>query len=301
MDGCPLTAATSHMFCECHLISSYTSSTDNETVSVEDKCALIIAGWGSIFKNWITDGIQTVVLHSALYIPQLTTNLISLGTLQHNGASFHSVNSRLVVTMGKDDLFHTTLHRTLYYVNHTSNTGTEVAYAVSSGSLHLWHRWMGHLHLDAICKLDQKSMVNGLTITSPKSYNHICEGCVSGKSHCLMFPNASHTHYEKMELIVVDLSGPMSVATWTGKAYAFIVVEMNSWLGIRELLETKAEAAKTIKTGYEIRITIWKEIKAVTYWCWSTTWWWISVGKTVSYMKRLFPTLPNRMVSSNVP
>jgi hypothetical protein len=41
-------AATSHMFChmfcECHLFFSYTSSTKNETVSVGDKHALIIAG-----------------------------------------------------------------------------------------------------------------------------------------------------------------------------------------------------------------------------------------------------------------
>jgi hypothetical protein len=84
------------------------------------------------------------------------TNLISLGTLQRDGASFCSVNNGLVVTMGDDDLFHTTLYRTLYYVNCASNTGPEVAYVVSGGSLRLWHRQMGHLHLDAICKLNQK-------------------------------------------------------------------------------------------------------------------------------------------------
>jgi hypothetical protein len=69
-----------------------------------------------------------------------------------------------------------------------------------------------------------------------------------GKSHRLPFPNASHTHYEKMELLVVDLSGPMSVTTWTGKAYAFVAVEMNSRMGIGELLERKTEAAETLKT-----------------------------------------------------
>jgi hypothetical protein len=176
------------------------------------------------------------------------TNLISLGMLQRDGASFCSVNDGLVVTMGDNDLFHTTLHGTLYHVNRTSNTGMEVAYVVSGGSLHLWHRRMGHLHLHTIRKPNQKSMVNGLTITSPKSYDHICEGCVLGKSHCLLFPNASHTHYETIELVIVDLSGPMSVTTWTGKAYVFIAVEMNSRLGIGELLESKTEAAETLKT-----------------------------------------------------
>jgi histone deacetylase 1/2 len=150
--------------------------------------------------------------------------------------------------MGDDDLFHTTLHGTLYHVNRTSNTIAEVAYVVSSASLHLWHRQMGHLHLDAIHKLDQKLMVNGLTITSPKFYDHVCEGCMLGKSHRLPFSNASHTHYEKMKLVIVDLSGPMSVTTWTGKAYTFVTIEMNSQLGIGELLKSKTEAAETLKT-----------------------------------------------------
>jgi hypothetical protein len=242
-------AATSHMFCERSLFSSYASSTENETVSVGDKHALIVAGQGSVtFKNKLTNGIRTVILHGALYVPRLTTNFISLGMLQRNGASFRSVNDGLVVTIGDNDLFHTTLHRTLYHVNHVSDTTTEMAYVVSGVSLRLWHRWMGHLHLDAIRKLKQKSMVDGLTITSPKSYDHICKGCMLGKSHRLPSPNASHTHYEKMELLVVDLSGPISVTTWTGKAYTFVAVEMDSQMGIGELLEHKTEAAETLKT-----------------------------------------------------
>jgi hypothetical protein len=146
---------------------------------VGDKRTLVVAGRGSVtFKNKLTNSIRTVVLHGALYVPRLTTNLISLGTLQWNGASFHSVSDGLVVTIGDNDLFHTTLHGTLYHIKRASNTVAEMAYVVLGASLRLWHRQMGHLHLDTIRKLEQKLMVNGLTITSPKSYDHICEGCV---------------------------------------------------------------------------------------------------------------------------
>jgi hypothetical protein len=63
-------AATSHMFCERRLFSSYASSTKNETVSVGDKRELIVAGRGSVtFKNQFTNGVRTVVLHGALYVP----------------------------------------------------------------------------------------------------------------------------------------------------------------------------------------------------------------------------------------
>jgi hypothetical protein len=91
-------------------------------------------------------------------------------------------------------------------------------------------------------------MVNGLTLSSLKEYDHVCKGCVLGKSHCLPFPKTSLTNYTPMELVVVDLTGPMSVETWSGMSYAFIAIEMNSWMNFGELLASKDEVAKTLKT-----------------------------------------------------
>jgi hypothetical protein len=90
-------------------------------------------------------------------------------------------------------------------------------------------------------------MVNGLTISSLKEYDHAREGCVLGKSHCLPFPKASLTNYTPMELVVVDLTGPMSVEMWSGMSYTFIAVEMNSWMSFGELLVYKDEVAETLK------------------------------------------------------
>jgi hypothetical protein len=82
-----------------------------------------------------------------------------------------------------------------------------VAYITSSsGSLHLWHQCMVHLHLDATQQLTWKDMVDGLTISSPQTYDHVCKGSALGKSHQLLFPQAST---EKMELVVVNLTGPI--------------------------------------------------------------------------------------------
>ena len=66
--------------------------------------------------------------------------------------------------------------------------------------------------------------MTGLTISSPQAFDHVCEGCVFGKSHQLPFPKASTTPYEKMELVVVDLTGPMSVETWTGMSFTLVAV-----------------------------------------------------------------------------
>ncbi|KAI5980459.1 hypothetical protein F5J12DRAFT_789215 [Pisolithus orientalis] len=86
----------------------------------------------------------------------------------------------------------------------------EVAFAaVASGSMWVWHHWLGHLHLDAIRTMVQKNIVNGLNITSPKDFDHVCEGCVLSKSHWLPFPKVSNTIYLKMELVVMDITGPI--------------------------------------------------------------------------------------------
>lgn len=82
-------------------------------------------------------------------------------------------------------------------------------------------------HIDAIQKLAQNEMVDGLTISS-RNFDHVCEGCVLSKSHCLPFPEASQTMYKCMELVVIDLIGPMSIETWTGLLYTFMAVEASS-------------------------------------------------------------------------
>ena len=42
-------------------------------------------------------------------------------------------------------------------------------------------------------------------------------------------------------------SGPVPVPTWTGKAYAFVAVQMGSRMGVGELLETENDADESLK------------------------------------------------------
>jgi GAG-pre-integrase domain/Integrase core domain len=121
------------------------------------------------------------------------------------------------------------------------------AHVTTSRSLRLWHRRLGHLHLDVIQEMMQKNMVKGLTISSPDEYDHVCEGCALGKSHRLPFPKASSTQYKQMDLLVVDLTGPMSVETWSGMQYAFVAVEISCRLPVGRLLRSKDEAGTALK------------------------------------------------------
>jgi len=76
-----------------------------------------------------------------------------------------------------------------------------------------------------------------------------------GKLHPLPFPKQSNTVYEKMDLVIIDLTGPISVPTWLGMSYALMVVEASCCFPIGRLLKVKSEAAaaavKEIVTMFE--------------------------------------------------
>ena len=220
-------AATSHMFHDADYFTQY-APVVAESIEVGDGRALPTIGRGSVtFKSRLPDGIRTVVLHGVNHVPRLRMNLVNLGQLEREGVNGSFGGGCIKVMMGDDELFRANLLDGLYWIDCAMPSGGVAFVASPSGSLRLWHRCMGHLHLDAIRQLARKDLVTGLTISSPQTFDHVCEGCVLGKSHWLPFPKASTTPYEKMELIVVDLTGPMSVETWTGMSFALVAVEAN--------------------------------------------------------------------------
>jgi hypothetical protein len=168
------------MFCNQKVFSNYVASHGGETVSVGDKCTLVVEGRESItFKIQLSSGFRTIVLHGALHVPWLATNLVSLGAFQREGSSFCSCEGEdgLVITQGGDKLFQATLNDSLYYINCASDGINEMALTILSGNLWLWHRRMGHLHLEAICKMAQKNMVNGDDPNTKQTSEYIQSMC----------------------------------------------------------------------------------------------------------------------------
>jgi len=70
---------------------------------------------------------------------------------------------------------------------------------------------MGHLNPKMIHSMLQECVVKGLDIYAPKNFNQLCNGCANGKSHCLPMPETSTSKYSKIELLVMDLTGPMTI------------------------------------------------------------------------------------------
>ena len=244
------------MFCDRSLFIEYTPSPNSKTISVGDGHPIPIAGVGNVkWKSRLPGGSHVVHLCNVQHVPLLTANLVSLGTLQREGATFTSIREGISVKLRGKEAFRgklTGLTGTLYridrYLSERGDEDSKVTFAArSSGSLHLWHRRLGHLNLDAIREMLRKEMVVGLDISVPQKYDIVCEGCVLGKSHHLPFLHASQTTYKLMELLVTNLTGPISLATWSGIEYALIVIEVSCCKSVDTLLKSKNQAADELK------------------------------------------------------
>jgi hypothetical protein len=170
-----------------------------------------------------------VTLADVLHIPTLGTNLVSMGTLHCTGATITSLVDGLVVSFNGNEIFHAKLAgsaETLYHIQ-CAHLAQQVAFATSGSTMQLWHHQMGHFSPSSICTMEQKDLVKGLKIHIPNDFNCLCAGCTHGKSHQLPLPDTSPNKYVKMELLIMDLTGPISIPTWDGNQYALVVVEVS--------------------------------------------------------------------------
>nr|GFA12335.1 integrase, catalytic region, zinc finger, CCHC-type, peptidase aspartic, catalytic [Tanacetum cinerariifolium] len=95
----------------------------------------------------------------------------------------------------------------------------------TSSQAWLWHRRLSHLNFDTINLLSKNDIVIGL----PKLKfvkDHLCSSCELGKAkrksfHTKLTPSSKR----RLQLLHMDLCGPMRVASINGKRYVLVIVD----------------------------------------------------------------------------
>jgi len=89
----------------------------------------------------------------------------------------------------------------------------------------LWHKRLGHASLSHLNKLVSKDLVVGLPSIK---YNDgkVCDACVRGKQvrNSFKLKNYAGT-IRPLELLHVDLCGPIRITSRGGKRYVLVVVD----------------------------------------------------------------------------
>nr|GEW36845.1 retrovirus-related Pol polyprotein from transposon TNT 1-94 [Tanacetum cinerariifolium] len=116
----------------------------------------------------------------------------------------------------------------------------------TSSQAWLWHRRLSHLNFDTINLLSKNDIVVGL----PKLKfikDHLCSSCELGKAKRKSFhTKTTPSSKRRLQLLHMDLRGPMRVASINGKRYVLVIVDDYSRYIWTYFLRSKDETPKVL-------------------------------------------------------
>ena len=191
------------------------------TITFGDKSKGSIMGKGKVSFSTLVE-IDDVNL-----VDNLAFNLLSVALICDQGdneVSFTKEGCIVKNRMSNEILLKGVRRSNSYLVDMTFNPKTPLCLSSISDSSDLWYRRLGHVGIKTICKLHNNDLVLGL----PKiaSTSDICDACVKGKQVRTSFPIKQYISTSRpLDLIHMDLYGPMRVKSRGGNKYVFVLVD----------------------------------------------------------------------------
>jgi len=181
-------------------------------VSFGDTSKVIVIGRGTICFSQKNGRIGTI--RDLYYVPDLKTNILSMGQLMENG---YLVIMKDRVLKLRDKLGHLI---TRVEMKQNKMYKLELRYLkldVEDEPMK-WHFRFGHLHFGGLTELVQKEMVRGLPNIEFKK--NFYEDCVLGKHQKASFPKTTEYQVkEQLGLVHTDVCGPITLVSLSGKRY----------------------------------------------------------------------------------
>jgi hypothetical protein len=170
-----------------------------------DGSGVKIQGMGSVVMQDRNHGHK--VLTEVYYIPELKSNIMSLGQLEEKGFKFVGEKGKLCVYDQECTLLISAPRvGNRLYLAKFGLTPPVCLLAQSDDASWRWHARYGHLNFRSLSDLSSKGLVEGMS--GVRRIEKICDGCVLGKQHRKAFPQMSSFRAEKgLDLVHADLCG----------------------------------------------------------------------------------------------
>jgi hypothetical protein len=292
------------MTCDYNLLVNAIHLRPTHPVGLGDGRVLEATAMGDVLLRRSTG--DSITLMGVLYIPELQCNLFSMARAADAGATANFNGSKCYIQQGRKNVLTATRYGYLYTLDATTVTGDCALVAVNkqiSSRADLWHRRYGHLNYGALSQLKKDGLVDGLDVSSVElkaAGSKFCEPCVMGKQHRQPFPNSTTTPSKRLELVHMDVLGPMETASMAGHKYVATFLDDYSGYSAIVPLQRKSEVtdnvikvlnAWRVQTGEVVqRVRTETTAASMSIKRWLTT----SQG-TAWRMRSLRPTRRNRM------
>ncbi|KYM96030.1 Copia protein [Cyphomyrmex costatus] len=189
-------------------------------------------------------------LREVLYVPKLSTNLLSVNSITKNGGE---------VIFTKENVIMKADNKIVLKGNRTSNGLFQVKLIPESSNksylsekksqkeAEIWHRKFGHVSIGKMKKMI--TMCEGVKLSSKELevLKTVCEVCQRAKQTRLKFGDARTRAKRPLEIIHTDLCGPIDPITWNGKKYFLTFQNDYTHYTLVYLLENKYEVQDYLK------------------------------------------------------
>lgn len=182
------------------------------------------------------------------FVPGLATNLISVGKL---------AEKKFSVVFGKDScsildadcevIATGTCHGGIYYLRLAEEEESMVAADRQHNvdCQHQWHRRLGHGDWASVERIFKEKLATGMEVTDC-GQRLVCECCEEGKSNNIP-PVFDRKAAQVLDVMHVNLCGPMGTVTPSGNRYIVTIVDGFSQFTVTYLVKHKSQAVSRIK------------------------------------------------------
>nr|GEZ38355.1 retrovirus-related Pol polyprotein from transposon TNT 1-94 [Tanacetum cinerariifolium] len=235
-----------HDKCLAHhrLNASITLTTKSRTPKSSDTtcCSKHMTGDRSLLRNFIKRFIGTVRFGNDNF-----TEITGYGN--YIQVAFRS-KTCYVQNLEGDDLLTGGCESNLYTISISDMAVSSPICLMSKATLTkswFWHCRLSHLNFDTINDLTRLVLVNGL-LKFKYEKDHLCSACERGKSKKASHPpKLVSSDNSKLELLHINLCGPLRVASINGNKYILMIVDDYSRYTWVYFLHSKDETPKFIK------------------------------------------------------
>lgn len=213
--------------------------------------------------------VKQVVLHDVVYVPCLRNNLLSVMKLIDRGLNVNFTDHGVIVSKKDSSEIIVTGERIKNHFivdlipeskidnNHKSynaETSNEISSETSqekfSGNMNkIWHRRLGHINNKYVQRLIKKELAIGIKHNIQSVECDACETCkLSRKPHRTITYDQST---EPLELLHMDVCGPMPVESIGRSRYILLIIDDYSGMYFTYFLKSKSEVLTSFRNFKE--------------------------------------------------
>ncbi|KAK1630029.1 hypothetical protein QYE76_004344 [Lolium multiflorum] len=222
-----------------NLVKELRPNINNITISFGDNSTSEVMGFGKVVVA------HNITLVDVMLIKTLGYNLLSVSALGKMGFAVFIDNDIVVLLWSKTlkVAFVGYREHNLYVVDFSGTTTTSAMCLFGKADVGwLWHRRLAHVNMRTLQSLHKGNHIVGLMENVSFAKDRVCRACVEGKMHDSPHPSKTIISSKRiLELLHVDLFGPVTHASLGAKKHCLVIVDDYSRYTWVYFLKTKDE------------------------------------------------------------